>query len=405
MKGSAGDVLSLIERIYDAAVDPGGWPAFLEALAAGYPGGQGVLYRVSGSEACMLAAGWERSWTQAYNTHYGAVNPWLPGVRARAVGMTNTAEAFLRPSDLKRTEWYHDFLKPQGLETGVGATLMSEHGRVVGVSVLCSNHNGEGLSPALVTRLAACVPHLLRAIQVNRALAHTALERRGAEAALERLGIGAMIATQESRVLFMNAVADRIVASRDGLVVRAGGTLAAAHMAVNTSLRRAIREAALTSVGLGQGSGAAISVARPSGQRPYAVLVAPLRGLPETLGLAPRSALVLISDAELRQRLPETILQELHDLTPTQAKVAAALARGDSPGEIADALHTTVATVRQHIKAILAATDTHRQSELVRLILSSVAQLAAVPEPCCPGRGVIPTLRCFDSTVREDGVS
>jgi hypothetical protein len=121
VKGSAGDVLSLIERIYDAAVDPGGWPAFLEALAAGYPGGQGVLYRVSGSEACMLAAGWERSWTQAYNTHYGAVNPWLPGVRARAVGMTNTAEAFLRPSDLKRTEWYHDFLKPQGLETGVGA--------------------------------------------------------------------------------------------------------------------------------------------------------------------------------------------------------------------------------------------------------------------------------------------
>lgn len=387
MRGSAGDVLPLIERIYDAAVDPERWPAFLEALAARYPGGQGVLYRVSESEADVLTAGWERCWTEAYNAHYGVVNPWLPGVRARPVGVTNTAEAFVRPSDLQRTEWYNDFLKPQGLDTGVGATLMSEHGRVVGVSVLCANHNGEGLSPALVGRVAACVPHLVRAIQVNRALTYAALERRGAEDALERLGIGVIIATQQGRVLFINAVAQHIVASRDGLLVRSGAALAAAHMAANTSLRRAICEAALTSVGLGRGSGAAIAVARPSGQRPYEVLVAPLRAVPEMLGLAPRSALVLISDPELRPRLPETILQELHDLTPTQAKIAAALAHGESPGEIADAMDTAVTTVRQHIKAILATTDTHRQSDLVRLVLCSVAPLAVVPEPDCRGGG------------------
>jgi DNA-binding CsgD family transcriptional regulator len=381
MKGDPGDVLSLIERIYDAAVDPERWPAFLGALAAGYPGGQGLLYRVRGSEAYMMAAGWERSWTDAYNAHYGAVNPWLPGIRARPVGMTTAAEQFLRPSDLKRTEWYHDFLKPQRLETGVGATVVSEPGRVVAVSVLCTRQNGEGAGPAHVARLAACVPHLLRAIEVNRALAYTALERRAAGEALERLGIGVIIATKESRVLFMNSVADCILASQDGLVVRSGGVLAAAQTAANTALRRAIREAALTSVGLGQGSGAARAVARPSGQRAYEVLVAPLRGVPEMLGLAPRSALVLISDPELRQHLPETILQELHDLTPTQAKIAAALARGESPEEIADALHTAVSTVRQHVKAVLAKTDTHRQSELVHLILASIAPLAAAPEP------------------------
>jgi DNA-binding CsgD family transcriptional regulator len=236
-----------------------------------------------------------------------------------------------------------------------------------------------------VARLAACVPHLLRAIQVNRALAYAALEQRGAEDALERLGIGVIIATKEGRVLLMNPVAQRIVASRDGLVVTSGGVLGADRTAANTRLRRAIGEAALTSVGLGQGSGAAISVARPSGRRAYAVLVAPLRGVPAMLGLAPRSALVLISDPERRQRPPETMLQQLHDLTPTQAKIAAALARGESPDEIAVALRTAVSTVRQHVKAILAKTDTHRQSELVRLILSSIAPLAAVPKP--RGRG------------------
>ena len=76
-----GDVLPLIERIYDAAIDPARWPAFLEALAAGYPGGQGLLYRVGPSGACMLAAGWEHAWTDSYNVHFGAVNPWLPGIR------------------------------------------------------------------------------------------------------------------------------------------------------------------------------------------------------------------------------------------------------------------------------------------------------------------------------------
>ena len=133
--------------------------------------------------------------------------------------------------------------------------------------------------------------------------------------------------------------------------------------------------------------GGAMSMARPSGRRAYAVLVAPLRGVPEMLGLAPRSALVLISDPELRQRLPEVVLQDLHDLTPTQARVAAALARGESPEEIANALRTTVSTVRQHVKAILAKTDTHRQSDLVRLLLSSIAPLAAQPAPGARGGG------------------
>lgn len=373
------DVLPLIERIYDAAVDPNRWPAFLEALAAGYPGGQGLLYRVSGKEAYMMAAGWERSWTDAYNAYYGAVNPWLPGIRARPVGMTTAAESFLRPSVLKRTEWYSDFLRPQGLETGVGATVVSDPDRVVAVSVLFSKVNGEGAGPEHVARLASCVPHLLRAAQVNRALAYAALERSGAEEALERHGIGVIIATEKGCVLFMNAVATRIIADRDGLAMRSGGVLAAAHVAANTRLRRAIREAALTSVGLGQGSGAALSIARPSGQRDYAVLVAPLRSVPEMLGLAPRSALVLISDPGRRPRLPEVILQELHELTPSQAKVAAALARGESPEEIADGLDISVTTVRQHVKAVLAKTDTHRQSELVRLILSSIAPLAGAP--------------------------
>ena len=68
----------------------------------------------------------------------------------------------------------------------------------------------------------------------------------------------------------------------------------------------------------------------------------------------------------------------LFDLTPTEARVAAEVANGQSLDDVARELRLGIGTVRWHVKRIMSRTDTRRRAELVRMILlSPVGILAA----------------------------
>jgi DNA-binding CsgD family transcriptional regulator len=66
-------------------------------------------------------------------------------------------------------------------------------------------------------------------------------------------------------------------------------------------------------------------------------------------------------------------LRELFGLTRTEASVAAALGRGASLENIAANMGIGLATVRSHLKRILAKTGTHRQAETAALLARSVS--------------------------------
>jgi DNA-binding CsgD family transcriptional regulator len=66
---------------------------------------------------------------------------------------------------------------------------------------------------------------------------------------------------------------------------------------------------------------------------------------------------------------PAAILAKTFRLTPSEAKLACVIARGASPGIAAQELKISRETARNQLKSVFAKTDTHRQSELVALIL------------------------------------
>ena len=65
-----------------------------------------------------------------------------------------------------------------------------------------------------------------------------------------------------------------------------------------------------------------------------------------------------------------TMLRRLWDLTAAEAQLALALADGATLEEIASRTGISQETARVHLKRTLAKSGTHRQSELVRLILT-----------------------------------
>jgi DNA-binding CsgD family transcriptional regulator len=66
---------------------------------------------------------------------------------------------------------------------------------------------------------------------------------------------------------------------------------------------------------------------------------------------------------------PPAILAKTFRLTPAEAKLACVIARGVSPEIAAGELKNSRETARNQLKSVFAKTDTHRQSELVALLL------------------------------------
>jgi DNA-binding CsgD family transcriptional regulator len=117
------------------------------------------------------------------------------------------------------------------------------------------------------------------------------------------------------------------------------------------------------------------------------VLLAPARPQSQTLASSERcpAATVFVSDPQKQSQVSMEVLMDVYGLTRTEARLACELAHGARIDEAAATLAMGTGTARTHLKNILQKTDTHRQAELVRLILSSCAvvthQIPSAPGP------------------------
>jgi DNA-binding CsgD family transcriptional regulator len=67
----------------------------------------------------------------------------------------------------------------------------------------------------------------------------------------------------------------------------------------------------------------------------------------------------------------EASLRSRFCLSPAEAQIALGIAKGETLAEIAKARSVSVSTARGQLKSVFAKTGTHRQAELVRLLIAS----------------------------------
>jgi DNA-binding CsgD family transcriptional regulator len=107
-----------------------------------------------------------------------------------------------------------------------------------------------------------------------------------------------------------------------------------------------------------------------SGRRPLSVLVAPLRGEHPFVLEPVATAILFVTDPDRVVSAPRSHLRELYGLTEGEARTAEALLEADRLADVAQKLGVSLATVRTLLQRVFEKTDTHRQSELVRLMLA-----------------------------------
>jgi DNA-binding CsgD family transcriptional regulator len=108
-------------------------------------------------------------------------------------------------------------------------------------------------------------------------------------------------------------------------------------------------------------------VIRREAKAPVIARPLPIHGGARTPFLGARALLTLVPLEPAYGPSP-ALLTRAFGLTPAEAKLAATIAQGRAPEQIAEELGIARTTVRNQLRAIFSKTNTHRQSELVALL-------------------------------------
>jgi DNA-binding CsgD family transcriptional regulator len=190
--------------------------------------------------------------------------------------------------------------------------------------------------------------------------------------ALEMLNVGVAVTNSLRRVLFANQTAEQILLSRDGLEVSHQGVLQPVGKWSNPSLARVMQRAAQAPPGSAQeAKDVILAIRRPSGKRPFTLLVRPLKARSSS-DLALPSVLVFVWDPEFPEHDTEAALRELFGFTSCEARLANLLMKGKSVDDCCNHLEIRPSTVRMHLANLFVKTGVQRQGQLISLLWKSV---------------------------------
>jgi DNA-binding CsgD family transcriptional regulator len=187
---------------------------------------------------------------------------------------------------------------------------------------------------------------------------------------LELVRNGAMLVASEGRPHLANRAALAILQKQDGLSLSKTGLVA--DRAADTRLLQKLLHEAIVAPELGEPKGSPITLPRKAAHNALIVRVVPGPGLSSWPGAEGRAALLTLYDPDLSLEVDESILSKLYGLTRGEATLAAHLLRGKSIEEASEQLFISPHTARTHLKRIFMKTDTHRQTQLVVRMFSSV---------------------------------
>lgn len=362
------DFSRLVSGVYDAATTPHRWVDALRGIQS-HLGASGAVFTVgdTGDRALRAATSLPEEAARTYQEYYHRLDNELRCVEHGPTGVVRCSAELVAPS--RDPEFYSDWMRPSGLAAGVFVRLTASSQPICLVLAfprpLDDVRDAEG-----VKTVAALVPHLQQAVQTQFKFDEAIGSVEDLGAAFQRHRHGVFIVGRDCVVVQTNSAGEQMLASRDGLAFSAG-RLAAVGTRNSGALPAAVHFA-VTGDSSGVRSGGTLLCGRPSGKRPYIVHVLPLRHSGHREVLAPESstAMIVIIDPESDPEPPMLLLRRLYQLTQTEAEVAARIARGADARQIAGEMCVSITTVRTHLQHVFEKTDTHRQAELIRLLLA-----------------------------------
>ena len=368
----------LIDRIYAAALNSDVWQQVAEGISEIFNDSPVMFgFVIPGEEVGpRYVVGVEEPYRSSHVEHMFKDVPWSTRYMYKFKDHWGDLGEVIGHVDLAKTELYTEWLKPQGLAAAwtVGHTICDEQGEALGGLSVFPREGAPPFTREQFAEADSLIPHLRRAFEVHRTMQGVKSVQLALAEAIDRLPTGLVLLDAKRRVVVQNKGAERILAANDGFRIDRHGP-SADDARENATFQKLIADAIDARGGQELRAAGFVAVSRPSGERSYAVMVTPLLAAPGKGGMSDAVVAIFVADPSARIFAGPEALTELYQLTHSEAELVRLLASGLSLEEAADKRGVSLNTARSHLKHVFAKTDTSRQGELVRLIVSGVGQI------------------------------
>lgn len=287
----------------------------------------------------------------AFEQTHAADNPWRPADEGKGppVGSVVVPDDFLPFTQLRRTRFWSDFLRPMDADHGAGVIGLRTADQVLSMTVLRSSRRGayDAQERAWLARLA---PHWTNACRLRNRLVPADAASQDAARAFDALGNAAFLLDEQGQCVRWNPSAEALL--REGTLVRLRGRrLVAACPADGLAFVPTAGPVVLRNRG---GSVGGHASAHPlPGHGP--------------LGAA-RTVVFVDAVRTARPGDVRAALAVLYGLTPREAELATHLADGISLADAAEVMGITDGAARTRLKVIFGKTGVRTQGALIAMV-------------------------------------
>ncbi|MCZ6828175.1 MAG: helix-turn-helix transcriptional regulator [Gammaproteobacteria bacterium] len=382
MTSQLAELSRLLEIIYRAPLEQAPWQQALAALRERIPSDSSILVLRKTAEfgsGRIYASGLHdldpNDPDNPYASHFYQLDPFvnLPP------GQVITLAEFVGTKALLASEFYQQHLLPAnirhilGVDTADGFDIANGSGTVASWRWLRRQAAGDfSMADRQLCQLLA--PHLQQVLRLQNQLAESESERSLFAGTVNQLAVACIVLDEQGRILTTNTGADQLLNEQESISRRNQ------RLKLGTRRDQQQLETAVAAVLHSQQRNEhcipqALSVARSKGKPPLGLIVKPIPKNECVGGQSGPGVAVFISDPTAAAGASEQVLCQLFEFTPAEARLASLLADGHSLEQASTRLGISKHTGRAHLRAIFSKTGVSQQSQLVSLILKSVAQL------------------------------
>jgi DNA-binding CsgD family transcriptional regulator/PAS domain-containing protein len=367
-------ISQLIGDIYDAALDPTLWPRALEGTCRFVRGcGSRIMWQDAANNAGGIfhTFGDDPHYARLYFERYADLNPLFPASAFVEPGEVMSTGDLMPMAEFVNTRFYKEWVQPQGFVDVVVANLEKSTTSAASFSVTRGERDGL-VDDEARRRMKLLVPHVQRAVVISHLVERNATEAAALADTLGRIATAVFLVDAAGRIVFANAAAESVLASKNLFRSFADG-LVALEPEADRALHDVFAAAGRGDVAVGI-RGVAVPLRITHAERWFAHILPLGSGARQHVG-APHGAVAALFVRQAGLDTPSALetLAKLYQLTASEVRVLQAVVDIGGVQAIAQALGISQPTVKTHLHNIFQKTATKRQSELVKLVAGSAS--------------------------------
>lgn len=361
---------ALIGEIYDSVLHPESWNETLARITGALCPlsweAAFILWETSNPPSARfvaatgLAAGIQEIYTAVYAGHH----PWSRRFQRYGNGSVVDSFDIMTREEFYESEFFRNFLKPYGIDRLVGVLLDRRDGDRLGLML---PGPGDRDVERLKRGLRVLAPHMQRAMRISDRIATLDLAAGAARAAADAAPFAIFSLDDQLNILAANAPAARY--ERAGFIGTARDRFAFTHPPSQKRLLDLARSP--------DPAGLAFHTVAPSGKECPVLVARVTRQSAQQLGGVRLGASLIVTLGSAPGETPVVEIDRVAQwfgLTPAEARLAVALAAGDTLQDYAALRAVSLNAVRFLLKGIFRKTGATSQAQLVAL-------LARLPAP------------------------